>query len=69
MRRRLNVPDKTDVLAYAASLPEEERLQAEKIIEDVEIEALDRVELQPGKAYLAFLNGEEGERRGLARHS
>ncbi|RKP12441.1 HAD-like domain-containing protein [Piptocephalis cylindrospora] len=48
MRRRLQVPDKVDVLAYAASLPPEEKIRAEKIIEDVEVEALERVEIQPG---------------------
>ncbi|RKP26254.1 HAD-like domain-containing protein [Syncephalis pseudoplumigaleata] len=48
MRRELAVPKGTDVLAYAASLPAEERVAAEQLIKRIEDEAMLAIEVQPG---------------------
>ena len=48
MRQRVGVPPSQDILQYVNSLTGEDRVKAMTVIEEIEEDAINKVELQPG---------------------
>ena len=48
MRQRVGVPPSQDILQYVNSLTGEDKVKAMTVIEEIEEEAINKVELQPG---------------------
>lgn len=48
MRRRIGVPDGSDIIGYIKTLPPPQAAEADAIVEDIEIQAAQEAQLNPG---------------------